>query len=1289
MSETQTTEKDPFHSLRKEIRSLYGKLLLRDRARVAHRIRELDRFTEKELTEFHHLLTNLAAHNLEHLRRNFTLKIPETLPIFQRKEEIASAVKDNNVVIVCGATGSGKTTQLPKIALSLGLGKFGRIGCTQPRRIAAMTLAQRLAAETETSYGSEVGCKVRFDDRTDRKTVVKFMTDGILLAETRNDPRLLEYECLILDEVHERSLNIDFLLGYVKRLLEKRRNLKIIISSATLEAEKISAFFNNAPVIEVEGTLYPIEDHYLAPLEEEELDQCVARGVDYLYSLGRGEGDILVFLPGEREIRDCMEVLEGRKYSRTQILPLFGRLSAADQQKVFHSSSFRRIILATNVAETSVTIPNIRFVIDPSLVRLSRYNPRSRIQELQIEPVSKASARQRRGRCGRLQDGICVHLCSEEQYEGFDEYTDPEIRRSSLAGVLLQMASLNLGPIEEFPLMDPPPEALIREGRQMLTDLLAFDAQGRITPDGRKMAQMVLDPHLAKMLLASLWYKVLPEMVVIASYLSIPDPRERPLEEAAKADQAHRMYSNVDSDFLGILVLYDAIRKLPSHQALRNFAKKNYYNYRRLREWMSLIHDLQEICKENNWNCEGKIDPEHLSADAIHKTILCALPRHLGCFNPENNLFSEMKGKKFTIFPGSAVAKRKKTPPWLLYSALVETSRVFARINAVVEPAFLEEVAPHVCTKSYDLAKWDEASGFVYAREKVMAGQLLIHPGRRCHYAKTHPAEARSIFIREGLATGLARLKGSWLDHFNTLLEMLRSLEVKTRKVDGILDTEGVIAHLEKVLPPHICSLQSLKADFQRNHKDYSPEMEEILLTDLEEIHEEEYPDTLRASGVDFKLRYVYDPGEENDGITLEVPEEMLNLLNPYRMEYLVGGFLREKVGFMLRSMNKTYRKLFMPLDEVAEAFTEAFLEGEICTGQSLAAALCAFLKEFRGEAPEISVFKEMELPEYLIMKLAVRGKNGKAVIHRTFPKEHFRDSKLSHALPGVKKFRSVSSGDHWPGEEVLPEETPFSGNNPVMAYPALTLERDSAIGTELFLDPAQAKTHHREALIHLWKQSLPQMVKTLSNALKVNSKINLEFFLEYPSWKEDVTDLAIERALGSDLWQIRSAEEFSRKMEESRDTVLEEALSFLNTLEKLFPLLQEVQSLLRRFREDSPVREDVEMELSTYFRSGFFRTPELFEQTFRYLKGLSLRLRRAIDSPGKDLSKGEYLQSFIRKCRLAEEAVGGLEHSRGLQEFHLLLQECRLAVYAPEIRPVCRCSEKILLQAWQEMKLR
>ncbi|MBO5723844.1 MAG: ATP-dependent RNA helicase HrpA, partial [Lentisphaeria bacterium] len=716
--------------------------------------------------------------NLEHLAGNFTIRIPETLPICQKKDEIASAIKENSVVIVCGATGSGKTTQLPKIALSLGLGRYGRIGCTQPRRIAAMTLAQRLAAETETSYGSEVGCKVRFDDRTDRKTVVKFMTDGILLAETRNDPRLLEYECLILDEVHERSLNIDFLLGYVKRLLEKRRNLKVIISSATLESERISAFFNNAPVIEVEGTLYPIEDHFLEPEEDEELSECVARGVEYLHSMDHTEGDILVFLPGEREIRDCMEVLEGRKYPRTQILPLFGRLSGAEQQKVFQSSSFRRIILATNVAETSVTIPNIRFVIDPSLVRLSRYNPRSRIQELQIETVSKASARQRRGRCGRVQEGICVHLCSEEQYEGFDEYTDPEIRRSSLAGVLLQMASLNLGPIEEFPLIDPPPDALIREGKQMLMDLRAFDEQCRITPDGRKMAQMVLDPHLAKMLMASLRYKVLPEMVVIASYLSIPDPRERPLEEAAKADQAHRMYSNVDSDFLGILVLYDALSKLPSHQALRNFAKKNYYNYRRLREWLSLIRDLQEICKENNWNCEGVIDPEKLSPDAIHKTILCALPRHLGCFNPETGFFSEMKGKKFTIFPGSAVAKRKKTPPWLLYSALVETSRVFARINAVVEPAFLEEAAPHICTKAYDLAKWDEVSGFVYAREKVMAGQLLIHPGRRCHYAKTHPAEARSIFIREGLATGLARLKGSWLDNFNALLDMLRALEV-------------------------------------------------------------------------------------------------------------------------------------------------------------------------------------------------------------------------------------------------------------------------------------------------------------------------------------------------------------------------------------------------------------------------------------------------------------------------------------------------------------------------------
>ena len=1275
--------------LRHRIRELASQLLLRDRARIAAALRSADSLDPAGLEKLCRRLEVLSEHSLTRFAARLNAEPDPGLPITAKAAEIAQAMREHPVVIVCGATGSGKTTQLPKIALSIGLGRRGRIGCTQPRRIAASSLARRLAAETGCECGNEVGYKVRFDDRTGRNTVIKFMTDGILLAETAGDPRLLEYECLILDEVHERTLNIDFLLGYVKRLLEKRRNLRVVISSATLEAERISEFFSGAPVIEVEGRTYPIEDCFLPPEEDEELPDSVVRGVEFLDSLD-SSGDILVFLPGEREIRDCLEKLENRGLPHTQLLPLFGRLSAGDQQKVFHPGPQRRIILSTNVAETSVTIPGIRFVIDSGLVRLSRYNPRSRIQELRIETVSKASARQRRGRCGRVQDGVCVHLYSEEEYAEYADFTPPEIQRSSLAGVLLQMEALKLGRMEDFPLIDPPSPGSIREGRRMLEDLLALDPSGHITRDGRIMAAMPLDPHLAKMLMSAVRYKVLPEMLVITAWLSIPDPRERPFDATAEADRAHRQYSCPESDFIGILVLHLALEELlakrNSNQALRLFARKNYYNYRRLREWRNLIDDLREICHDNKWNCEGKIDPARLSADAVHKSLMCALPRQLGCFDPETSLYSDMKGKKFSIFPGSALAKLKKNPPWIMSFALVETTRVFARTNAVVQPGWLEETAPHICSKTYDQIRWDAGSGFVYARERVVAGQLLIHPGRRCHYGKVRPDEARLVFIREGLISGNAVLKGSWLDGFNDLLHSLRQLETRMRRPDAIFNPEAAKEHFERVIPPHIHSVRDLEEDWRKNHIDYSPEPDDIVLLPFDELPEADYPDFLTAAGMRFPLKYVFDPGEENDGITLLVRQEMLNLLDPFLPEYLVPGFLAEKVGFLLRSMNKTLRKQFMPLDEVVEAFMESYRSGGIFTGRGLADSLCGFLRDFRGDAPDPDLFREMELPEYLIMKIAVRDENGHVRIYRKFPGAGAGRSKLSHAIPTVRNFHSAADTG-WPGGP-LPLTLEFSAKNPVPAYPALSLEEER-VARELFLDETEARESHDKAVIHLWKQALPQILKPLRNSLKVPPQMDLEYFLHYQDWKEDVIDLAVRSSMGGDLWEIRSAEEFCFRLEESRDQVAEKVMERFEQLRSLDPLLREVRRLLGRLRGDSAAAQDAEAELDLYFRPGFFRTPELLKRTPRYLKALEIRLRRAYDSPEKDRSKGAFLESYIRKYRIAETAVNGMENSPGLLDFLLLLEEARIAVYAPEIRPLVKCSENILAQAWKDLKLK
>ncbi len=1274
---------------KQHVRELYSRLLLRDRPRYANRFRNLARMEDEELDSFAKQLENAAAHSLHRFADALHCELNPDLPITPRAPQIAEAMRGHPVVIVCGSTGSGKTTQLPKIALSLGLGRVGRIGCTQPRRIAASALARRLAAETQCECGTEVGYKVRFDDRTARNTVIKFMTDGILLAETRSDPELLEYDCIILDEVHERSLNIDFLLGYVRRLLSCRKDLKVVISSATLDAARISEFFSNAPVVEVEGRMFPVEDYYLEPGEDEELTESVARGVEFLSDLDN-RGDILVFLPGEREIRDCTEVLDGRRLLHTELLPLFGRLSAADQQKVFHPGPRRRIILATNVAETSLTIPGIRFVIDSGQVRLSRYNPRTRIQELRIEPVSKASARQRRGRCGRVRDGVCVHLYSEEAFNEFSEFTPPEIQRSSLAGVLLQMAALRLGSIEQFPLIDPPSPQLIREGRQMLEDLLALDEHGQLTRAGWKMAEIPLDPHLAKMLMSAEHHKVLPEIVAIAAYLSIPDPRERPFDSADAADRAHRAFFCADSDFIGILILHDAIEKLlkdrTSNQALRNFSRKNFMNYRRLREWRNLMDDLREICDENHWSCARTIDMERLGADAVHKALMSALPRQLGCFDSEVKLYSDMQGKKFSLFPGSALSKMKKPPQWVLFFALVETSRVFARTNAVVQPQWLEAVAPHLCSKSYDLIHWDSDSGFVYAREKVTAGQLLIHPGRRCHYAKIRPDEARSVFIREGLAAGLVRLPGSWVDGFNDLFNSLRAMETKMRRPDAILDTQAVYAHFEEVLPRNVHSVNALKEDFLRNRKDYSPEPDNIVLVPFDELHETDYPDFLTCSGIRFPLRYVFEPGEENDGVTMEVKQEFLNLLNPFLPEYLVPGYLEEKVGFLLRSLSKTLRKKYMPLEEVQQAFMEEYRDGGIFTGRSLAESLSDFLEQYRGEAPEPDVFEEIELPEYLTMKLAVVDERGRAKIHRSFPEESLKDSRLSHALPTVRKFHAAAP-DSWPGDEELPLTLPLSAKNPVRAYPALTDEGET-IGRELFLEESEARAHHAKAVLKLWRLRLPQILKPVKNSFKPGHAMELEFFLHYPDWRDDILDNAATEALGGDLWSLRNRAEFELRTEESRDTVADCARKWFDELERIHPLLMEVKKANGRLHPDSETRLDADVELSLLFRPGFLRTGELFLRTERYLKALLIRLRRAFDAPGKDLSKGEPLEQFVRKFRMAEEMMKGVENSPGLLAYLLLLEEARIAVYAPEMKPLVKCSEAVLEREWETLRL-
>ncbi|MFQ9835343.1 MAG: ATP-dependent RNA helicase HrpA [Akkermansia muciniphila] len=743
------------------------------------------------------------------------------LPISRRRNDILAAMREHQVIVVVGETGSGKTTQLPKMAMELAGEARGRVGCTQPRRLAAASVSRRVAEELNCDLGGLVGYQVRFEEKAGPDTRLKFMTDGILLAETQHDPDLRQYHTLILDEAHERSLNIDFLLGYLRLLLGRRRDLRLVISSATLDAGGFSEFFGGAPIIQVEGRTYPVDLHYLPPLhDDEELPAHVARAVDWLDTLD-DRGDVLVFLPGEREIREVAEKLKGRNLRNTCILPLFARLGLADQQRIFHpEQGYRRIVLATNVAETSLTIPGIIYVIDSGLARVSRYSPARQVQRLQIEPVSKASARQRAGRCGRVCEGVCIRLYSEKDWEDRPEFTDPEIRRSALAGALLRMKDLGLPEMPEFPLPDPPSSKLVTEGYRTLREIGALDKARQLTPVGRKLARLPIDPRLARMLLEAQHEQALPEMLVIVAGLGIMDPRERPADAAQKADQAHAQWKEEDSDFLSLLKLWKAAwqfregRRWRKNQ-LRKWCGKNFLNFNRMMEWFNLWEDLSRLVRET---LKCRISPleekteRQASFAMIHRSILAGVPRQFGLWDADNREYRGAGGRSFGIFPGSGLFRRKKRSEWVMGVELVDTTRLWMRRASILEPEWVERVAPHLCESHYSGARWDREQGAVYAVERVVCGGLRIIDNRRVHYGRINPAHAREIMIREGLLGGGFRTKPACIRHLETLREDVRQIELKLRRPDQVWCEEGVFEFFNRLVPPGLLYGQGLFA---------------------------------------------------------------------------------------------------------------------------------------------------------------------------------------------------------------------------------------------------------------------------------------------------------------------------------------------------------------------------------------------------------------------------------------------------------------------------------------------
>ncbi len=1208
------------------------------------------------------------------------LDYPEILPISGKRADIQKLIEAHQVVIVCGTTGSGKTTQLPKIVREAGCGRTGRIGVTQPRRLAATGMARRVAEEMNSDYGKGVGCQVRFDDQTCDETLIKFMTDGILLAETQHDRHLLQYDCLIIDEAHERSLNIDFLLGYIKNLLAVRPDLKIVISSATLDAESFSAFFGGAPVVEVEGRTYPVEDFFLPGGKDEELSNHILRAMRWISDVDE-LGDVLIFLPGEREIRDATKKLEGQHFKNTEVLPLFGRLSMGEQQRVFKVGGRRRIILATNVAETSITIPGIHYVIDSGLVRLSRFNPRTQVQGLQIEQVSQASARQRRGRCGRVTDGICIYLYDEETLENSAQYTDPEIRRTSLAGVILQMDLLGLPPIDRFPLIDPPSSTLVNEGYKALRDIGAIDEQRKLTRLGRDIARFPTDPHLARMIVQAHDEGALPEILILVAFLSIQDVRERPTEKADAADLAHAQWKDPKSDFITILNLWNAIETERgaggSHGRLRKFCKKNFVNYRRVMEWTNLWRDLRQTVRDLKWKLprEWKLEESHY--DLIHRSLLAGLPANIGIRGEESKEFTAARNRRFFIFPGSGLFK--KPPEWVMTFALVETTRLYARTVAEIEPAWVAAVAPHLCKAVYRNPAWNAEQGFVYAKESILSGGLTLSEGKSVHFGPINPEEARKIFIREGLVPAHLNTRGGWLKLHQRMLDDIQALEEKIRRPGALLDSDAIYDHFDRLLPENVYSVKTLEHWIRRSKARIAMRLEDAMYPQAQAVRPEDYPEWLTFHEEDFQLIYTFDPGAELDGIALVCPTDKLAFLPSWAPDWLVPGWLEEKINRLLRTLSKNLRATLAPIDQTARAFCE---NRRVPNGPLLDVLSHWLQGEFKLPV-DASDFDESALPEFLRMKVIETQDNQIVRVHASISEDDRINAHRSSTELAFAKW-ALPPGSRWPGGP-LPEFITSEDSKQTRGYPVLTAE-SGGVGRAVFLNRIEAGYSHRAGLAQLFRLQHKDQVKYVEKRPPLTPVLQLTLSSIDSDFLTDLMNQSILEALSGTAGGIQDAEMFAERAAHARSVLYETVEENAGLLTTMLEQREQIVDALGNLKAESEVLDDLEMQLAFLFRPGFLQTQEVFSRYPRYLKAMQLRMQRIRNNPQADQRKMAEIEPFQNQLNERLLACGNIPEAYALLEYSMLLEEFRVNRFAPEIKTPLKVSARRLEEAWQNL---
>ncbi|WP_300750880.1 ATP-dependent RNA helicase HrpA [Janthinobacterium sp.] len=1296
---------------------------------------------------------------------------PEDLPVSGRREEIAKALLDNQVIIVSGETGSGKTTQLPKICLELGRGQKGLIGHTQPRRIAASSTAKRIAQELGTPLGETVGFKVRFADTLTKGASVKLMTDGILLAETQTDPLLKNYDTIIIDEAHERSLNIDFLLGYLKQLLPRRPDLKIIITSATIDAERFARHFGTpekpAPVIEVSGRLYQVEVRYrpvereqvampgagagshgadkpgqrtAAAREKRDLMDAVVDGVEELCRIG--SGDVLVFLPGEREIRDCAEALRKHHPPHVEILPLFARLSAEEQERVFKTSNARRIVLATNVAETSLTVPGIRYVVDAGLARVKRYSYRNKVEQLQVEPIAQSAANQRAGRCGRVADGVCIRLYEEQDYLLRPKFTEPEILRSSLAAVILRMKSLHLTDVETFPFIEPPLARAIADGYQLLQELGAVDDFNKLTPLGNKLAKLPLDPRVGRMILAALDNASLTEVLIVAAALSVQDPRDRPMEHQQAADEAHKKFADEKSEFISYLKIWrwfeSAIEHKKTNRQLQDNCRANFLSQMRLREWRDVHSQLLTIVKEQGW----RLNEAPATYDNLHMALLTGLLGNIG-FKGEDEPgagYLGARGIKFHIWPGSSLLK--KPGKWIMAAELVDTTRLYARCVAQIQPEWLEKVGGHLLKKSWGEPRWEKRSAQVTASERATLYGLVVYSQRRINYGNFNLPEAREIFIRDALVGGEFDTRAPFFAHNHKLIKEIENLEHKSRRLDVLVDDELIAAFYDKLLPADVCN----GAGFEKWHKEATRDNSKLLYLNRDELMRHEaagvttdlFPKTMSVTGLEMALTYHFEPGSVRDGVTLAVPLYALNQLPRERCEWLVPGMLKEKVHLLLKSLPQKLRRHCVPLPDYAAKFCERVHTAGVFGRGDLVDAIILDIRTQITINVLTTDFKPETLPAHHFMNFKVIDEHGRqldmgrnlATLQAEFggqARQSFQKlaevSGVSGAgTPGAKvagaqvasRLQAQSAASNAKGAAPAKAASPAANNSvaqhmgltswtfgelpelleivqgklTLIGFPAL-VDKGTHCDLEVFDDPTVAARTHKVGLRRLFALQMKEQIKYVEKSIPGLQQMGMQFMAlgSQEELREQIINKAIDIACLQDPLPLDAASFAKRQAEGKSRLVL-----LVNEIARLLSqVLTEFHGLPKRLQNiPAAASSDIQAQLQGLVHKRFLTENEYTQLSHfpRYLKAINVRLEKLRADPARDTKlMAEWQSAAAPYQRQAKDRQAGKNTDPKLVDFRWMLEELRVSLFAQELRTPMPVSAKRLQKVWESMQ--